>query len=453
MIKRRVAKGAERMIRARHRVQEDFQQFLHLEVSGSLVLLAATIAALVVANSPLSDGFSEFWEIELSIEVGSFHIAETLLYWINDALMALFFFVVGLEIKREFIAGELSSARQAALPIVAAVGGMVVPAAVYLAVNAGSAGAGGWGVPMATDIAFALGVLALLGSRVPPGLKVFLTALAIADDIGAVLVIAIFYTDAILWDWLGVAVGLLLLLAFLNAIHVESPVPYFLVGSVVWFAFLHSGVHATIAGVLVAFAIPSRARTQPVQFVQWARGKLDEIQDVDVPGAHVLETDDQQLCAMEIQSEARFMQAPLQRLMHGLHPVTTFVVLPLFALANAGVALSGEGLGDLVSPVGLGVALGLLVGKPVGITVFAWGIVRSGLASLPAGVTWRHVHGAAWLGAIGFTMSLFVSGLAFDDGGMLTQAKLAVLAASVVAGAGGYLILRGAAARGSREDP
>jgi NhaA family Na+:H+ antiporter len=300
---------------------------------------------------------------------------------------------------------------------------------------------------MATDIAFALGVLALLGSRVPPGLKVFLTALAIADDIGAVLVIALFYTSGIAWGWLGMGAALLVLLMVFNYLHVESPLPYFIVGSVVWFAFLHSGVHATIAGIAVAFTIPSRARKEPAQFVEWAREKLQEIADIDIPGEHVLQTDEQQLCAMEIQSEARFVQAPLQRMMYGLHPVTTYIALPLFALANAGVVLSGEGMGEAFTPVSIGVAAGLLLGKQLGITTFAWVLVRSGLAKLPSGVGWRHIYGAAWLGAIGFTMSLFVANLAFADQAMLGQAKLAVLATSLVAGIGGYLVLRSAPAQ------
>jgi NhaA family Na+:H+ antiporter len=321
---------------------------------------------------------------------------------------------------------------------------MLVPAAVYAFFNAGGPGSVGWGVPMATDIAFALGVLALLGDRIPSGLKVFLAALAIADDIGAVMVIALFYTASIAWNWLAVAAVLVAVLVAFNYLNVQSPVPYFVVGSVIWFAFLHSGVHATIAGVIVAFTIPSRARRGPVEFVDWARDKLDEILQQDVPGAHVLDSDEQQICAMEIREEAKYVQAPLQRLMHGLHPVTTFAVLPLFALANAGVPLAGESVADLLSPVSIGVAAGLLVGKQAGIFAFTWALVRSGIATLPSGVGWRHVWGAAWLGGIGFTMSLFVAGLAFGDAGLLSEAKLAILATSVVAGVGGYLVLRGA---------
>ncbi|GAB4280254.1 MAG: sodium/proton antiporter NhaA [Coriobacteriia bacterium] len=426
-------------------MRQDFQSFLALEVSGSVVLLAATVLALLLANSPWADAFEHFWEIEAGFHVGDLALSQHLLHWIDDALMALFFFIVGLEIKREVIVGELSRLRQAALPVVAALGGMLVPALLYSAVNAGGPGAHGWGVPMATDIAFALGVLALLGDRIPAGLKVFLTALAIADDIGAVLVIAFFYSSGVAVSWLGLAAALLVVLVGLNALGIESPVPYFAIGSVIWFAFLNSGVHATLAGVLVAFTIPSKAKMQPVEFVEWARRKLDEIVEIDVPGAHVLETDDQQLCAMEIQSRARFVQAPLQRLLHGLHPFTTFLILPLFALANAGVSLAGEGSGSVLGPVSVGVVVGLVVGKQAGIALFSWLVVRLGWAGLPSGVTWRHIWGAGLLAGIGFTMSLFVSGLAFESAELVAQAKVGILLASVISGFAGYLVLRGTA--------
>jgi len=422
---------------------EGFRDFRHLEVSGSIVLLLATVSALLLANSAFGHSFEAFWHLEFGIHVGDFAIAQSLKHWIDDGLMAVFFFVVGLEIKREILVGELSSLRKAALPIIAAVGGMVVPAIIYTLVNHGGQGAHGWGIPMATDIAFALGVLAVLGSRVPTSLKVFLTALAIADDLGAVLIIAIFYTSEILWGWLGVAVLLLVLLVLFNLMGVRSPMPYFLVASVIWFAFLNSGVHATIAGVLVALTIPARARREPLEFVEWTRLKLDKIQELEVLGAHVLDSDAQQVCAMEIRTEAIDMQAPLQRLEYGLHPVTTFVILPLFALANAGIVFGGANpLEILMQPVALGVMLGLLVGKQLGVTLFAWLAVRAGLASLPAGVRWRHVYGAGWLAGIGFTMSLFVSGLAFEDTALQAEAKLAILVTSLLAGMGGYLFLR-----------
>ncbi|TDB39960.1 MAG: Na+/H+ antiporter NhaA [Actinobacteria bacterium] len=427
------------------RVREGSAEFLHLEVSGSVVLLIATIAALVLANSIWHEAFTEFWHTEIGITFGHFEFQQSALHWIDDGLMALFFFVVGLEIKREILVGELSTLRKATLPIVAAIGGMLGPAVIYALINRGGAGAGGWGIPMATDIAFALGVLALLGSRIPTSLKVFLSALAIADDVGAILVIAVFYTSQIFWGWLLVGLALLLVLVLLNVMRVESPLPYAVVGGVVWFCFLNSGIHATIAGVLVALTIPASSRMQPMVFVEWARRKIDEIAAMDVPGDHVLQTPDQQHCAQEIQAQARWIQAPLQRMEHSLLPLSTFVILPLFALANAGVVLVGLDIpGLILEPVSLGVFFGLVLGKQLGITGAAWLAIRLKLAELPKGVTWRHIYGVGWLGGIGFTMSLFISGLAFRSGILQSEAKLAILVTSVVAGLGGYMILRGA---------
>jgi len=425
------------------RLRVDFGAFFRLEVAGSLVLLAAAIVAITAANSPWADAYHALWQVEIGFKVGTWEFSETLLHWIDDGLMALFFFVVGLEIKREVLVGELSTLRKAALPILAAVGGMLVPALIYLAINAGGEGANGWGVPMATDIAFALGVLALLGSRVPPALKIFLTALAIADDIGAILVIAAFYTAEIHASWLLAGLAFMLVLVAFNWAGIDHPLPYFLVASVIWFAFLHSGIHATIAGVLVAFAIPAKARIAPTVFTEWARAKLEEIEACDVPGAHVLEDPTQQECAFEIREVAIHTTAPLQRLEHELHPVSTFVILPLFALANAGVTLTGYELSELIfEPVTVGVFLGLLVGKSVGILAFSWLAVRLGFADLPRGVRWRQVLGAGILGGIGFTMSLFVSNLAFRGQLLLAEAKLSILVTSLVAGGIGYAYLR-----------
>ena len=407
------------------------------------MLLIAAIVALVLANSSLAEAYHQFWEIEIGFSVGSFEFSETLLHWIDDGLMAIFFFVIGLEIKREILVGELSTARKAALPILAAVGGMVLPAAIYLAFNMGGEGAQGWGIPMATDIAFALGVLALLGSRVPTSLKLFLTALAIADDIGAILVIAIFYTSGISFGWLAVGVALLLLLVLFNFIGIDEPTPYFIVALVIWFAFLHSGVHATLAGVLVAFTIPAKAKVQPLDFVGWTRDKLAEIENADIPGAHVLEDPAQQNYALEIREQARFTSAPLQRLEHAILPYSNFVVLPLFALANAGVTLVDYDVAELLfEPVTVGIFFGLLVGKTVGITGMAWLAVKLRLADLPSQIRWSHVIGVGTLGGIGFTMSLFISNLAFRGTLLRAEAKLGILVTSLVAGVIGYLFLR-----------
>lgn len=427
------------------RVGAGFAEFLRLEVAGSMVLLVVTVVALVLANSAWYETLAEFWHTDLGISFNGFAFDQSVLHWIDDGLMALFFFVVGLEIKREIIVGELSSLRKATLPILAAVGGMVGPAVIYALVNHGGEGARGWGIPMATDIAFALGVLAILGSRVPTNLKVFLAALAIVDDIGAVIVIAAFYTAQIYWSWLLVGLALFLIVVLLNALGVESPIPYVFAGTAVWFCFLNSGIHATIAGVLVAFAIPSKARMRPLEFVSWARGKLEEIAAFDVPGEHVLQSNAQQHRAQEIQAEARWIQAPLQRMEHAILPVSTFVILPLFGLANAGVRVVGYDFLELIfEPVSVGIILGLVFGKQIGIFAMSKLAVRLGLADLPEGVTWRHVYGASLLGGIGFTMSLFISGLAFRAGILQAEAKMAIIVASIIAGVAGYLVLRAA---------
>lgn len=422
-------------------IQQNIAAFARQETSGALVLLVATVVALVVANSALGPAYEEFWHEHAGIFFRDFVLDQSLKHWVDDALMALFFFVVGLEIKREFIVGELSTLRGAALPVIAAVGGMLAPAAIYLLVNAGTPTAGGWGVPMATDIAFALGVLALLGSRAPDGLKVFLAALAIADDIGAILVIAIFYSQGVNVGWLVAVLLPLMALILMNRIGVDEPLYYLIVGSVLWFCMLNSGIHATIAGVIAAFTIPAKAKLLPLEFTNVCRIKLDEIEELDEPGAHTLKDNRQQKRALEIRDAAIRSTAPLQRLEFALHPVSAFLVLPLFALANADIRFVGvQGLG--VHAVGIGVFLGLVVGKPLGITLATWLSVRLGFADLPTGVGWPHIVGAGMLGGIGFTMSLFVANLAFRAEGVETEAKIFILAASVVAGILGYVWLR-----------
>ncbi len=420
-----------------------FAEFLRLEIAGSVVLLGATAVALVIANSMWHEGFQQLLHVEIGASVGPWHFEQSLKHWIDDGLMALFFFVIGLEVKREIVVGELSKPRQAVLPVLAALGGMVVPAVIYLALNASGPGEAGWGIPMATDIAFALGALSALGSRAPASLKLFLTALAIADDIGAILVIALFYSGGISFGWLGVAAALLIVLAALNHFRVDSTVPYALLGIVVWFCFLNSGVHATIAGVLVALTIPTRAKMPALDFCEMSRTRLEAIESIDKPDSHVLDDDEQQEYAFEIGSASRHVASPLQRMEHALHPVTTFVVLPMFALANANLRLVGLDVAALIAqPVTLGVFFGLLVGKPIGIAAFSWIAVRLGLSDLPSGLTWRHVVGGGILGGIGFTMSLFVANLAFRDQLLLDEARLAVLGTSILAGLAGYLFLR-----------
>lgn len=427
------------------RLLAPFQRFAHTQAASGLVLLACTIVALAWANSPWAASYEHLWETEVTLGLGPLCARGTLHYLINDGLMAVFFLLVGLEIKREMLAGELASVRQAALPIAGALGGMVVPALLYASLNAGGAGAPGWGVPMATDIAFALGVLALLGDRVPVGIRVFLAALAIVDDIGAVLVIALFYSGGIAWGSLALAGGFVLLAVGANLAGVRRPWAYGAIGLALWAAVFSSGIHATIAGVVLAMTIPARTRIDEEHFLRRARRSLARFETVHEEGASALRDPDHQATVQHLERLAEQVQPPLLRLEHSLHGMVAFGVMPLFALANAGVPL---GLSSFDAPAGmrvaLGVAVGLVLGKPIGITLCAWLAVRSGVATLPGGVTWRSIAGAGLLGGIGFTMALFIAGLAFTGRPeLLLTAKLGILGASLIAGVGGWVMLRG----------
>ncbi len=363
-----------------------------------VALMVAAALAFVWANSPWSEAYSALLATPVAVEIGAAGLHKPLLLWINDGLMALFFLMVGLEVKREIVQGELSSVQKAALPVAAALGGMVVPALLYVALNLGGPGQAGWAIPMATDIAFALGVLALLGDRVPASLKVFLAALAVADDIGAVTVIALFYTSKLSLTALAVAAGFSALLLVFNRLKVQNLGLYLLVGAALWVAVLKSGVHATIAGVILAFFVP----------------------------LHGEEDDD---------------HSPLVHLEHTLHPWVSWLVLPVFALANAGVTVLGAEI-ELLHPVALGTAAGLVLGKSIGIPAFSWLAVRAGWGQLPEGAGWRDVVGVGMLGGIGFTMSIFVAGLAFGDPALLDTAKLGILGSSLLAGLAGATLLR-----------
>ncbi len=443
MLRKEISKRSNQFLRLQEVTRTGVEKFAHLEAAGSIVLLFVTIAALILANSSLADQYFSFWKMKVGFVAGSYEFKASLQHWINDGLMALFFFLVGLEIKREVMVGELSSLRKATLPIVAALGGMAAPAFFYLLVNAGGEGSGGWGIPVATDIAFALGILALLGRRIPTTLRVFMTALAIGDDIGAVLVIAIFYTAEINWVLLGIGLSCLAGLLVLNFVRTRSPLPFVILAIAVWFSFFESGVHATIAGVLVAFTIPTRTRRDPIEFVAWGKEKLEEIERLEDPRLHPLSKKYQQKVAAALQTAARSIQSPLRRIEHGLHPWTTFMILPLFAFANAGVPIESASIGDSLShPVSLGIILGLVLGKQVGITLFSYVAVRLKFADLPDGVRWRQIYAVSWLGGVGFTMSIFVSGLAFSEGSLLDFAKLGILVASLISGVVGYILLR-----------
>ena len=423
------------------RVLRPMQEFINQEASSGIILLVTTIVAVLIANSPLAERYDAILHTELGLVVGPFELKESLLHWINDGLMVIFFFVVGLEIKREVLVGELANLRAAALPIVAAIGGVLVPAAIYTAFNANTSGAHGWGVPMATDIAFALGCLALLGSRVPFALKIFLTAVAIVDDLIAVLVIAVFYSGGVDIAALGVGLALLAALAGLNLVGIRTTFVYALLGCLVWLAFFRSGVHPTIAGVLVAFTIPARNRIDVPTFSQRARHILAQFEDSTREPTQMMTDAVQQSAVIELEEACEHVQAPLQKLEHRLHGWVSLFVMPVFALANAGVALSLQSIQAETLPTMLGIVLGLALGKPIGLVGAAWLATRANIAVLPQGVTWKHMIGVGVLGGIGFTMSLFIASLGFDSPDLLASAKVAILIASLIAGSLGLLLL------------
>jgi Na+:H+ antiporter, NhaA family len=408
------------------------ERFLHVEAAGGIVLLACTAIALGFANSPLAEPFLHFWETEAGVVLGPIRLQHSLEHWINDGLMVLFFFVVGLEVKRELVLGELRDPRQAALPLVAAAGGMVVPAGIYLALQAGGEAARGWGIPMATDIAFVVGCLALLGSRVPSGLRVMLLSLAIADDIGAILVIALGYSSGIHVSALLAGGFGLAAVAVFQRLGVRAIGAYVVLGVLIWVAFEHSGIHATIAGVILGLMTPAHAYLgdeSSERLADRAARLFRRRESIERP--------ERTARVRTLRRATRELVSPLEYLEAALHPWVSFVVMPVFALANAGVAFDVR---DLGSPVAAAVALGLVVGKPLGITAFAWIAVRAGLARLPQGVGWSAIAGGGLLAGIGFTMALFIAGLALD-GAHLTAAKVGILGGSALAAVAGMTIL------------
>jgi NhaA family Na+:H+ antiporter len=416
------------------------QQFLRIELLGSLLLMATAIVAIVWANSPWAESYFAIWRRYLTVDLLVLELNLNLQHWINDALMAFFFFVVGLEIKRELVHGNLADRRKATLPAIAAIGGMVVPALAYVAFNSGGPGAGGWGIPVATDIAFAVGVLGLLGNRVSIELRVFLLALAIVDDIGAILVIALFYTESLSPGALVWAAAFLGLIVVLQRLGVRSTMAYVLVGALVWLAVFESGLHATIAGVVLGLMTPSSPYVDPAAYPDQIEGLREDYMDALAEG----NVSQQQAALGRIEEVTQWTESPVEKMERLFHPWTAYLVLPLFALANAGVALSGEALrGAVSSPVTLGVILGLVLGKLVGVSGAAWIAVKLGLADLPSGVRWGQVAGTGLLAGIGFTMSIFVTTLAFyGEPGLIDEAKIGILVASVLAGVLGYLLLR-----------
>lgn len=421
------------------------KSFIEKQTSVGLLLILSALLALIVANSPLADAYHEFWKQTIYLGFNEFVIQKNLLHWINDGLMSMFFFLVGLELKKEIVQGELSDLRRASLPVTAAIGGMLVPALIYFLLNANTPAISGWGVPMATDIAFALGILYLLGDRVPLSLKIFLTALAIVDDIGAVLVIAFFYTSQVSIESLALGGFFLFILITANYIGIRNTLFYAIMGiGGLWLAVLLSGVHATIAAVLAAFAIPTSKRIDTPLFIRKAKFLLVEIKFLS-KAHHDLKEEAEEKISNTIEKFSSLVEdatPPLQRLEHGLHPFVSFVVLPLFAFANSGVTISEDFFNFLVSPVSLGVILGLIVGKFVGIILFTRLMVYLRICSLPATVQWKHIYGVGILAGMGFTMSLFITDLAYNDEASLVQAKIGILTASLLAGFAGYFYLK-----------
>ena len=416
-----------------------FQRFFRTESLGGVVLLGFGLAALVIANSPLSEAYSHFWNIRLTIGIAPHELSMSLHEWIDDGLMALFFLLVGLEIKRELLAGELSSVRQATLPIACAIGGMIVPALIYLIFNLRGPGPHGWAIPMATDIAFALGALNLIAPRAPIGAKVLLTALAIVDDMGAVLVISLCYSEAIVWSALaGVAVTLVVRIGF-NLIGIRRLWPYLLVGIVLW-CFVHgSGVHASIAGVVLAFTIPARSRTNALEFSKEARSLLDTFDRTETGDLLVLTSKGQQEAVFALERASKSVTEPILRLEQALHNFSAFVVMPLFAFANAGVKIE---LSMQHAQIGFGILAGLLFGKPLGVMLAAFVAVKTGIARLPQAMNWVSLIGYGFLAGIGFTMSLFIAMLAFDDPALIDEAKRGIIVGSFLAGIAAAMMLR-----------
>lgn len=420
------------------------QEFLHQQASGGILLIIATVIALVWANSPFSESYHHLWHTYVKIDVGGVGLNYSLHHWINDGLMVIFFFVVGLEIKRELLVGELSSVKKAALPIAAALGGMIFPALIYTVFNLGSESASGWGIPMATDIAFVVGILALLGNRVPLALKIFILALAIVDDLGAVLVIAIFYTSNISLTSLMIAGGLIVLLIAMNRLGVRNLLVYTFVGIALWLAFLKSGVHATVAGVLLAFTIPVSSRINTMKFKKETESLIKEFDNAGEHGEDVLTNSERLSIVDQIENNCEKILTPLQRFEHGLHPWVSFFIMPVFALANAGVTI-GSGLSSaLTHPVSIGIILGLFIGKQIGIFGFSYLAVKLKLASEPEGVSWKKIYAASVLAGIGFTMSLFIANLAFNSPELLNISKVGILTGSLLSGIVGFIILKSA---------
>ena len=424
-----------------NRILSSIQKFLELEASGGIILVISTVVALIWANSPFSALYFNLWNKYIIIDFAGFKLKNSIHHWINDGLMVIFFFVVGLEIKRELIAGELSSIKKASLPIAGALGGMILPALIYLLFNYGKEGMSGWGIPMATDIAFVVGLMALLGPKFPLPLKIFVLALAIVDDIGAVLVIAIFYTKEISLQALQIASLILVLLFIVNRLDVRNLIVYIILGVALWLAFLMSGVHATVAGVLLAFFIPARPKIEKNKFYDKTKNLLDKFLSTK-NDEDILKDEERLEIVFEIEKNCEKVLTPLQRFEHSLHPWVTYLIIPVFALANAGVALSEISTDNLFNPISIGIFLGLFIGKQLGIFLFSYFAIKLKLASMLENVNYTKLYGAGILCGIGFTMSLFIANLAFETNELLDIAKIGILSASLISGIVGFVVTK-----------
>jgi len=434
--------------KAFNKVSTPFEHFLHAQTTTGIVLMFMTVLALVLANTPLAEGYSHFFHINIELNIGSWQLSHSIHHWINDGLMAVFFFIIGLEIKREILVGELSNIKVAILPIISAVGGMLFPALIYLYINSGTIGATGWGIPMATDIAFAISALVLLGKRVPTALVTFLVALAIVDDLGAVLVIAIFYTEEIHMLPLALAGGMFLILVIFNRFGIHRILPYFIVGIFMWFFMLESGVHATIAGVIAAMAIPSKPKQIPNTFTKETKALLDEYDNFPTEENHMM-NEKQKSILMRIEDKIKDVGTPASRLEHSLHLPIALIIIPLFALANAGIAIDFSSISStIIEPISLGIIAGLILGKVMGIFGVAWIAIKLKIASIPKDSSMSQIFGVAFLGGIGFTMSIFVADLAFlGNPELIFQAKIGILSASLFSGLFGFIWLKYFASR------
>ena len=425
------------------RVLTPLDEFIHRQTTSGVLLMLCAVVALYIANSQWNTAYHHLLELQFTIGVEGFQLSKSLHHWVNDGLMAIFFFVIGLELKREILIGELADPKQAMLPIIAAIGGMLVPVFIYVSINPEGHALDGWGVPMATDIAFALGALALLGSRIPKTLLTFLIALAIVDDLGAVIVIALFYTETLNYVALAIAGLTLLILVILNLGGIRRPLPYLMVGIVLWVAMLQSGVHATLAGILLAFTIPMRPKYDPERFLSHINEMVGGIKQSYTREENLVKNDELRSRVRALGEGVQLVQAPAQILEHKMHLPSAYLIIPIFALANAGIPIDWSSISEIAAhPVSLGIALGLVAGKLIGIAGFSWVAVKLGLTSLPPGLNFKHIIGVALMGGIGFTMSIFIAELGFAHHAQdLLMAKSGILIGSVLAGVSGFIWL------------